>query len=230
MVRPALVRRLGPVPAGAHQPPGRGLVPGFQPQRSLARHGRQRWFDAPVGRSHRTPGPSAVRARQRRQFGRLQPGRPTIGDAPAARTSKPLSIASFASCSGTSPRATNCSRCRPMTTQFIPPLQPGWPRPRHSRRRQHGAPLDRVSLARVRLPRRHEPGLGDAPRTIQTAILELVRASQSSADARLQPRTNGFRVYRHSLGDMHLPPAGSKTQPLFPVHRARPRPARTRLI
>jgi len=35
--------------------------------------------------------------------------------------------------------------------------------------------------------------------------------------------TNWFHLYRHSLGEMNLPPAGSKTRPLFPIP---PRPTK----
>ena len=44
-----------------------------------------------------------------------------------------------------------------------------------------------------------------------------VISTQLAADARGRPWTNGFRVYQHTLGEMHLPPVGSKTQPLFPI-------------
>jgi eukaryotic-like serine/threonine-protein kinase len=47
-------------------------------------------------------------------------------------------------------------------------------------------------------------------------------ANQRAADALARPWTNGFRVYQHTFGEMHLPPANSKTQPLFPIP---PRPA-----
>jgi WD40 repeat protein/tRNA A-37 threonylcarbamoyl transferase component Bud32 len=37
------------------------------------------------------------------------------------------------------------------------------------------------------------------------------------ADTQPRPWTNGCHVYHHVYGDMNLPPAGSKTQPLFPI-------------
>ncbi len=44
-----------------------------------------------------------------------------------------------------------------------------------------------------------------------------VLAGQQMADALPRPWTNGFRLYHHAYGDMNLPPAGSKTQPLFHI-------------
>ncbi len=70
---------------------------------------------------------------------------------------------------------------------------------------------------------------GDSNIALSTRIEEFKRQFWQSAISNQQvaaslgrPWTNGFRVYQHTLGELHLPPLGSKTQPLFPIP---PRPA-----
>ncbi len=71
------------------------------------------------------------------------------------------------------------------------------------------------------------PGAADTP--IPTRIEEFKRqfwrsamATQRAAGASGRPWTNGFRLYRHTYGDLNQPPPGSKRWPLFPIP---PRPA-----
>ncbi len=72
---------------------------------------------------------------------------------------------------------------------------------------------------------------GDSNMAFSTRIEEFKRqfwrsaiSTQRAADALGRPWTNGFRVYQHLEGDRNLPPAGSKTRPLFPIA---PRPPET---
>jgi WD40 repeat protein/tRNA A-37 threonylcarbamoyl transferase component Bud32 len=48
---------------------------------------------------------------------------------------------------------------------------------------------------------------------------KMVVSNQRPADAPRRSWTNGFRLCHHLVGDMYLPPAGSKNQPLFPIPR-----------